>query len=160
LIIAAIAVVLAVVTHVGNEIHQEELLAHIDSSDEYNDYQVKKSANIQLELNADFIGLIYDRLPPADQAVADKKVADYKEQQKQNAEKGQKHKEEGDAHVQEASKLAKKASILDIGEIALQISVVLCSITILTGQRLFVRMGVCVAMTGALIALWVLFLMR
>ncbi|HTF44512.1 MAG TPA: DUF4337 domain-containing protein, partial [Terriglobales bacterium] len=160
LIIAAIAVVLAIVTHVGNEIHQDELLAHIDATDEYNDYQTKKTTNIQLDLNTDIIDLNYDRLSPVGQQKADKKLADYGEQKKQNAEKGEKHKEQGDEHVKEATTLARKASILDIGEIALQISVVLCSITILTEQRLFMRMGVCMALAGVLIAAWALLLIR
>ena len=154
LIIATIAVVLAFVTHLGNEIHQEELLAHIDATDAYNDYQAKKTANIQLDLNSDMIGLSYDRLSPTAQQAADKKLADYKEQTKQNTEKGEKHRDEGDDHVKEAATLAKKASVLDIGEIALQISVVLCSLTILTEQGLFVRMGVGVALAGAVVAAW------
>ena len=159
LIIAAIAVVLAIVTHLGNELHQDELLAHIDSADEYGDYQVKKSTNVQLGLNADIISLTYDRLSPAGQQMADKKLADYKEQAAQNVEKGEKRKEQGDDHVKEAATLARRAAVLDIGEIALQISVVLCSITILTEQALFVRMGVGVALTGVAIAAWALLLM-
>jgi hypothetical protein len=160
LIIAVIAVVLAVVTHVGNEIHQDELLAHIDATDEYSDYQTKKTANIQLDLNTDIIEQTYDRLSPAGQQKADKALADYKEQKKENTEKGEKHKDLGDEHVKEAATSARKASILDIGEIALQISVVLCSITILTEQKLFVRIGVCLAAAGVLIAAWAVFLMR
>ena len=41
-----------------------------------------------------------------------------------------------------------------MGEIALQIAIVLCSITILTEQRLFVVMGVITAAVGIAVALW------
>jgi hypothetical protein len=156
LIIAAIAVVLAIVTHLGNETHQDELLSHIDAADAYSDYQTKKTGNIQLDLNMDLIKLMYDRLSPAAQADATRKLSDYEAQKKQNEIKGDKHREEGDEHVGDAAKLARKASTLDIGEIALQISVVLCSITILTEQRLFVRMGISVALAGVLVAAWAL----
>jgi hypothetical protein len=156
LIIAVIAVVLAIVTHVGNEIHQDELLAHIDATDEYNDYQTKKTTNIQLDLNSDIINLNLDRLSPAAQQLATKTLADYAEQKKQNSEKAEKHKDLGDEHIKDAAKLARQSSILDIGEIALQISVVLCSITILTEQGLFVRLGVTVALAGVVIAAWAL----
>ena len=160
LIIAVIAVVLAIVTHVGNEIHQDELLAHIDANDEYNDYQTKKTANVQLALNTDIINLNYDRLSPYAQQLATKNLADYADQKKQNTDKGDKHREAGDEHVKDAALLARKSSILDIGEIALQISVVLCSITILTEQGLFVRMGVAVALAGVVVTAWALLLVH
>jgi len=47
-----------------------------------------------------------------------------------------------------------------LAEIGLQISVVLCSISILTEQKLFVRMGLVLAVAGVLIALWGFFLPR
>ena len=156
LIIATIAVALAFVTHAGNEIHQEELLTHIDSSDAYNDYQVKKAANLQFEMAEDNIELNYDRLSPAAQQKANAKLANYHQWTEENTGKAEKHKDEGDEQVKEAARLARKSGVLDIGEIALQISVVLCSITILTEQGLFARMGIGLALVGAAVAAWAL----
>jgi hypothetical protein len=160
LIIAAIAVVLAIVTHVGNEIHQDEILAHVDASDQYAFYQAKKERHAQLELQTDNLQLRFDSLSPSAQLMANKFRDDYVKESKRLEDEGKEIKAKGDDLLAESRQLAKKASILDIGEIALQISVVLCSITILTGQRLFMRMGVCVAVAGAFIAAWALLLMR
>jgi hypothetical protein len=60
----------------------------------------------------------------------------------------------GDDLMKEARRLELKSKVLDLGEIALQISIVLCSITILTEQRLFVAMGVVTAGVGIAVALW------
>jgi hypothetical protein len=53
----------------------------------------------------------------------------------------------------ESKHLEHRAGILDLAEIALQISIVLCSITILTEQRLFLHFGVGTALVGILVAL-------
>jgi hypothetical protein len=160
LIIAVIAVVLAIVTHVGNEIHQDEILAHVDASDQYAFYQAKKERRAQLELQTDNLQLRFDNLSPGAQALANQFRDDYVKESKRLADEGKEIQAKGDELLAESRKLAKQASILDIGEIALQISVVLCSITILTEQRLFVRLGVGVAITGVLIAAWALLSMR
>ena len=159
LIIAAIAVVLAIVTHAGNEIHQDEILAHVDASDQYNFYQAKKDRHAQLELQTDNLQLRFDNLSPGAQAQSNQFRDAYATEIKHLENDAKEIKAKGDELLGESRKLARKASILDIGEIALQISVVLCSITILTEQRLFVRLGVGVAMAGVLIAVWALFLM-
>lgn len=160
LIIAAIAVVLAIVTHVGNEIHQDEILAHVDASDQYAFYQAKKERRAQLELQTDSLQLRSGGLTPDVQALANQFRNSYATESRRLEDEGKEIKANGDELLAESRRLARKASILDIGEIALQISVVLCSITILTEQRLFVRMGVCVAAAGVLVAAWALLLMR
>ena len=160
LIIAAIAVVLAIVTHLGNEIHQDEILAHVDAADQYSYYQAKKDIRSRLELQSDNVRLLYDGLSATAKASADKLLARYGGDIERYATEGNEIKSKGDDLLAESRQLAKKASVLDIGEIALQISVVLCSITILTEQRLFVRLGIAVALAGGAVAVWALFLLR
>jgi hypothetical protein len=160
LIIAAIAVVLAIITASGHQLHNEEILTHVDAADQFSFYQAKKSRHAQLELSIDQIHLDYDRLSPSSQKEADKIVAGYEAEIKHLEEDGKEIKAKGDELIAESKRLAKKADVLDLGEIALQISVVLCSITILTEQFLFVRIGVCTAAIGLLTALWGVFLLQ
>jgi len=159
LIIAAVAVVLAFVTHAGNEIHQDEILAHVDASDQYAYYQAKKERRSQLELQVDQLHLHSGNFSPGAQVLADKLASDYTNESRRLDGEGKEIQARGDELLAESRRMAKKSSVLDIGEIALQISVVLCSITILTEQKLFVRMGVAVALAGAVVAAWALFLM-
>jgi hypothetical protein len=80
-------------------------------------------------------------------------IAGYVKQKTRLEAEGRAIQARGDDFMKEAARLQKKSNVLDLGEIALQISIVLCSITILTEQRLFVMMGVATALTGLLIAL-------
>jgi hypothetical protein len=156
LIIATIAVVLAIVTHIGNEIHQDEILAHVDASDQYAFYQAKKERHAQLELQLDELQLRADTFSPTALAAATKLRDSYTTESSRLVDEGKEIKAKGDELMAESQKLARKSSILDIGEIALQISVVLCSLTILTEQGLFVRLGIGVALTGVAVAAWAL----
>ncbi|HEY0258039.1 MAG TPA: DUF4337 domain-containing protein [Candidatus Methylacidiphilales bacterium] len=160
LIIAVIAVVLAIVTHVGNEIHQDEILAHVDASDQYAFYQAKKDRRAQLELRLDDLQLRAGTFTADAQALAAKFGDTYAAEVKHLDADGMEIKAKADDLLAESRHLARKASILDIGEIALQISVVLCSITILTEQSLFVRLGLGVAAGGVAISAWALLLMH
>jgi len=154
LIIAAIAVALAIVTHVGNETTNEKILAHVDASDAFAFYQAKKERHSQLDLQVDNLNLQFDRLSPAGQAQAAKLRDDYTAQIKHLEDDGKEIQAKGNELLAESKHLEKKGSFVELGEIALQISVVLCSITILTEQGLFVRMGLGTAALGIILAAW------
>ncbi len=160
LIIAAIAVVLAIVTHLGNETNNEKILAHVDASDQFAFYQAKKERHAQLELQVDNLHLQFDKLSPEAQAQGAKLLTGYEAQMKHLEDDGKEIKEKGDELLAESRRLQAKGTFIELGEIALQISIVLCSITILTEQNLFVRMGVISAILGALTAIWGVFLMH
>ena len=154
LIIAAIAVVLAIVTHLGNEANNEKIVAHVDASDQFSFYQAKKLHRSQLEVAVDQIKLEYDRLSAPAQAEADKHLASYDAEIKHLEDDDKEIKAKADELLLEAHHLEAKATYIELGEIALQISIVLCSITILTEQNLFVKMGVVAALAGVFFAVW------
>jgi hypothetical protein len=154
LIIAAIAVVLAIVSSAGHQAHSDEIVAHVDAADQYAFYQAKKDRSFALQLQIDSIHLQRDQLSPAAQAQADKLLSDDVAQQVKLTFDGKDIQGKGQAFLDEADRLARKAQILDVGEIALQISIVLCSITILTEQRLFAILGVLTAGIGMAVGLW------
>ena len=160
LIIAAIAVVLAIVTHLGNETNNEKILAHVDASDQFAFYQAKKGRHAQLDLQTDNLHLQFDKLSPEAQAQATKLLTGYEVEIQHLEDDGKKIKEKGDELLAESRQLQAKSTFIELGEIALQISIVLCSITILTEQNLFVRMGVISALLGALITICGIVLMH
>lgn len=148
LIIAAIAVVLAIVSSIGHDTQNEQILAHVDASDQYAFYQAKKDRSFAIDLALDNISL------HEGSAVPGKMIEGYKQQKAKLDSEGKAIQAKGKEFLDEAERLARKAWILDVGEIALQISIVLCSITILTEQRLFAVMGVITASVGVAVALW------
>jgi hypothetical protein len=154
LIIAAIAVVLAVVSALGHQTQNEEILAHVDGADQYAYFQAKKERGFALGLSADSIKLNLDRLSPAGREQAARVLAGYAQEQAKLDQDGGKIQATGKGYMDKAQLLSQKSRVLDLGEIALQISIVLCSITILTEQRLFVMMGVVTAGVGIAVSLW------
>jgi hypothetical protein len=154
LIIATIAVILAVVTATGHDTQNEQILAHVDASDQYAFYQAKKERWNALALATDNANLVADRLSPANAQKESAIVAGYASEQARLTDEMKGIQAKGDGLMEDARRLGIKAKVLGLGEIALQISIVLCSITILTEQRLFVGMGVVTAAVGVAVALW------
>ena len=152
LIIAVIAVVLAIVTHLGNETNNEKIVAHVDASDRFAFFQAKKQRITEFELQSDLIRLEFDRLSPAAQGDATRRLEEYGKKVESLKEESAKIQEEGHHLLEESQELHGKATFIELGEIALQISIVLCSITILTEQHLFARMGMGAALLGALLS--------
>ncbi len=154
LIIAVIAVVLAVVTHLGNETNNEKIVAHVDASDKFAFFQAKKQRITQFELQSDMVHLQFDRLSPEAQAVATRHLEEYGKKIETLKEESADIQSEGHHLLEESLHLHGKATFMELGEIALQISIVLCSITILTEQDLFVNMGMGTALLGSALAAW------
>ena len=160
LVIAIIAVILAIVSAYGHGIHQDEILAHVDAADQYAFYQAKKDRHEQLQLSTEAITLQRDKLSPDGQTEADRLLSSYATEEDKLDSDAQEIKTKGDDLLRESLYLSKRAYVFDLAEIGLQIAVVLCSISILTEQKLFVRMGVTLAIVGCLIAAWGIFLPR
>jgi hypothetical protein len=154
LIIATIAVILAVVSALGHETQNEQILAHVDASDQYAFYQAKKERCSSVDLADDFASLYADRLSPAGATLAAPLSAKHLAEKQRLTSEMKQIQVKGDDLMKEAKHLEQKSKVLDLGEIALQISIVLCSITILTEQRLFTVMGVVTAGVGIAVALW------
>jgi hypothetical protein len=154
LIIAAIAVVLAIVSSQAHETHNDEILAHVDGADQYAFYQAKKERHAALELSTDNLMLEREKLSAATQPQVDQLLTSYAAEMAHLDSDGKGIQAKGDELMAESKRLAQKAKVLDLGEIALQIAVVLCSISIITEQNLFVHMGGAVAGIGILVAIW------
>ena len=158
LIIAVIAVVLAIVSALAHETHNDEILAHVDAADQYSFYQAKKERRAELDLSVDQLRLDLDRFSPTNQTAATQLITAHQNETARLQAEGKDIQAKGDELMKESQQLAAKARVLDLGEIGLQIAVVLCSITILTEQNLFVRLGVGIAAVGVLVALSGMFL--
>jgi hypothetical protein len=154
LIIAVIAVLLAIVSSRAHETHNDEILAHIDAADQFAFYQAKKERHAALELSTDNLMLEREKLSAASQPQADELLTSYAAEMQHLDSDGKEIEAKGSELMAESKRLAQRAEVLDLGEIALQIAVVLCSISILTEQKLFVQMGCLVAGVGIAVAIW------
>jgi hypothetical protein len=144
LAISILAVLVAMVTVLGHRSHTEAVLAQSRAGDKWSEYQAQK-------IRADNTQTVIDLLrlqPSTDSAAVEKKVSEYtahiaKWNSQLASEQEEAHDLEAEVHHAEA-----QAGRFDLGEALLQISVVLCSITLFTRRRLYFFLGLGIGALG------------
>jgi hypothetical protein len=148
LTMAVLAVLVAVVSLMGHRAHTEEVVLQTKSTDQWAFYQAKNIRRHTDELFADLAAI----LPNADSAAGAKlrekysKEADhYKDEQKEI---------EGEARKLEDEVISerRRADRFDLAEVFLEIGLVITSITLLSGRRIFWGLGLVMGVVGMVVA--------
>jgi hypothetical protein len=154
LTMAVLAVLTAVVTLLGHRAHTEEVILQAKSSDQWAYYQAKNIREHEDDLFADFSA-----------AVANSDAGAMAKFREKSAQEGERYKHEKADIQDEARKLEGevatergRADRYDLAEVFLEIGLVITSITLLSGRRIFWLLGIllgvvglAVAVTGALV---------
>jgi hypothetical protein len=154
LTMAVLAVLVAVVSLLGHRAHTEEVVLQAKSSDQWAYYQAKNIREHEDTLVSDMAAIVANNDAAA--------TAKFREKYAQEAER---YKHEKADIQEEAKKLEnevamerRRANRYDLAEVFLEIGLVISSITLLSGRRIFWHLGivmgvvgVAVAITGALI---------
>lgn len=150
--IALIAVLLAFVSALGNEEDNEKIVNEIKASNHYAWFQAKR---IREALNT---GVIDQMKLEALGTPTEAQLEAMKKHEAKLKAKNDEYKTENEEIQRKAvgyeavAKFAsEKGDRYDRAELCLQIAVVLCSITLLTGQSVFFRCGVVIAVIGTVI---------
>jgi len=141
---AILAVLVAVVTLLGHRAHTEEVVLQAKASDQWAYYQAKNIRRHEDEIAADITAV-----QPTTDAAALGKVRDkysteaarYKDDQKEIEDKAR----EMEAEV---AKERNRADRYDLAEVFLDVGLVITSITLLSGRRLFWLAGIVLAVIG------------
>jgi hypothetical protein len=148
LTMAVLAVLVAVVSLLGHRAHTEEIVLQTKSTDQWAFYQAK---NIRRHNDEFFMDLT--SLTPASDAAA---VAKLREKYSQEAER---YKDEQKEIENEARKLESEFSVernradrFDLAEVFLEIGLVITSITLLSGRRMFWHLGMLLGVIGIVVA--------
>lgn len=156
--IAIIAVVMAIVSSYGKNAANDMIINEVKASNGYAWYQAKR---IRGALNDQAIGqLDLDLLGTPTDAQREAMGKLKKKLQEKNAEYKRENEDilkEADTTKAEAALAGKKNDAFDRAEIALQVAVVLCSLTLLTGSSVFSRAGVALAALGVVLAVMAFF---
>lgn len=145
---AVLAVMVAVVTLVGHRAHTEEVVLQAKSSDQWAYYQAKNIRRHEDEIVADVTSV-----QPTTDASALAKVREkysgeasrYKDEQKEIEDKA--HEMENEVGLEQ-----RRADHYDLAEVFLDVGLVITSITLLSGRRLFWYLGMSLGVVGAVIA--------
>jgi preprotein translocase subunit SecD len=148
LTMAVLAVMVAVVTLLGHRAHTEEVVLQAKSSDQWAYYQAKNIRRHEDEIFVDLAAVE----PTADAATSAKlhdkyagEAARYKDEQKEIEDKAREMEAEVDV-------VRKRADRFDLAEVFLEVGLVITSITLLSGRRLFWYLGMLLGVVGLVVA--------
>src|ERR1035437_4145390 len=148
LTMAVVAVLVATVSLLGHRTHTEEIILQNKVTDQWAYYQAKNIRRHNDELFADLTTVIASKDAEAAAKLHEKYRAEadrYKDDQK-----------ELDAKARELEKDAdltrRKADRFDLGEVFLEIALVITSITLLSGRRVFWHLGLLMGTAGIVVA--------
>ncbi len=148
LTMAVLAVLVATVSLLGHRTHTEEIILQNKVTDQWAYYQAKNIRRHTDELFADLTTIVASKDAEAAAKPNEKYRAEadrYKDEQK-----------ELDAKARELEKEAeltrRKADRFDLGEVFLEIALVITSITLLSGRRIFWHLGLLLATAGIVLS--------
>jgi len=145
---AVLAVLVATVSLLGHRTHTEEVILQNKVTDQWSYYQAK---NIRLhtdQLFADLAGIVTSKDAEASAKLQEKVRTEadrYKDEKKEIETKA--HELEQDFALTH-----RKADRFDLGEVFLEIALVITSITLLSGRRIYWHLGLVMAAGGIVIA--------
>jgi hypothetical protein len=148
LTMAVLAVLVATVSLLGHRTHTEEIILQNKVTDQWSYYQAKDIRLHTAEAFSDLAGVVAAKDADAAAKLQEKIRAEaehYKEDKKELQAKA--HELE-----QEFALTHRKADRFDLGEVFLEVALVITSITLLSGRRMFWYLGLLIASAGVLIA--------
>ncbi len=148
LTMAVVAVLLAIVSLLGHRAHTEETILQNQTSDKWAYYQAKNIRMHEDEIMADMASVMV--------ATDTQKGAQLRDKYTSEADRYRHDKSEIEAQAQELAKETdregRRADRFDLGEGFLEIALVVTSITLLSGKRLFWYSGVLFSVIGLVVA--------
>jgi hypothetical protein len=148
LTMAILAVLVAVVSLMGHRAHTEEVILQAKASDQWAFFQAKNIRGHEDKLFANLTAITTSSQAEALAKVREEYLQEserYKEDQKEIESEARKL--EGEVAVER-----KRADRYDLGEVFLEIGLVVTSITLLSGRRLFWYLGLVMGALGIVVA--------
>jgi len=148
LTMAVLAVCVAVVSLLGHRAHTEEVVLQAKASDQWAYYQAKSIREHEDVLFTELAGVV-----TSNDATAAAKVCQKFEQEAERYKhdkdeiKGEADKLEGEVILEQ-----RRADRYDLAEVFLEIGLVVTSITLLSGRRIFWHLGIVLGVVGFVVA--------
>jgi hypothetical protein len=148
LTMAVLAVLVAVVSLLGHRAHTEELVLQTKSTDQWAFYQAK---NIRRHNDEFFVDLT--SITPTTDAASLGKLREKYAQEAQRYKDEQKGIEEDARKLEgEVSTERNRADRFDLAEVFLEMGLVITSITLMSGRRIFWHLGIVLGVVGVILA--------
>jgi hypothetical protein len=144
LTMTVLAVLVAVVTVLGHRTHTEALLKQDKATDTWGEYQAKNTRSYNTTLADETMRV----MAISDKDTLQKTAKEHADHQKKWADELPKLKSEAEDLQNEVKQAEAKAIRFDMGEVLLEIGLVITSITLLTHKRLYWYMGMGFSVVG------------
>jgi hypothetical protein len=145
---AILAVVLAAITLLSHRAHTEELLLQSKATDQWAYFQAKNIRRHTYELFLDLLSVTN----PRDAEGAEKLKAKYSDEIKRYMGDLNDIQAEAQQFEREVLTQQHKADRFDLGEVCLEVALVLVSLTLLTRRKLFWQLGLLAGLIGLAVA--------
>ena len=146
---AILAVCVAIVSLMGHRMHTEELLDQNHATDQWAYYQAKDIRRHNYEMSLDLLALVEFKDQDHAAKVSDKYRAEAERYKKEETAIEDQAKE----FEAESARDQRKADRYDLGEVFLEIALVITSLALLTKNRLYWFLGLAGAFGGLAIAI-------
>jgi len=154
LTMAVLAVLVAMVTLLGQRTHIEQVIAQAKASDQWSYYQAKGFRHHNYEALSELLSA----LPSKDQAREEQSKETFLKQTERYRDEQKETEAEARKLEHEVRVAGHRANRFNLGQVFLSVALVITSITLLTGDRgywvmgiVFAALGVAVAATGFLV---------
>jgi len=145
---AILAVLVAVVSLLGHRAHTEEVLLQAKASDQWAYYQAKNIRGHNDKLFAALTAVVSGSNPEALAKVRE----DFQQESDRYQEEQNEIQKEARALEAEVATERRRADRYDLGEVFLEIGLVVTSITLLSGRRVFWHAGLLMGVIGLVMA--------
>ena len=146
---AILAVCVAVVSLMGHRMHTEELLMQNRATDQWAYYQAKNIRRHNYEMSLDLLALVEFK----DKTQADKVRAKYQSEVDRYTKEQAEIEEQAKDLEGESARAQRKADRYDLGEVFLEIALVISSLALLSKNRFYWFLGLLCGFAGLAIAL-------
>jgi hypothetical protein len=151
---SVLAVVLAVTTVMGERTHADAIIDQNLATDQWNDYQAHKIRSNDEELVTSLMSVV----ALSDKEAAAKKVKAYTDQIKKSTGEQSQLQAEGNALQAKVKVGEAQSDRYDLGEVLLEIGLVITSVTLLTRSRIYWYLGMVSSALGVAAAISALFI--
>jgi hypothetical protein len=145
---AILAVCVAIVSLMGHRSHTEELMMQNRATDQWAYYQAKNIRLHNYEMSIDVLSLIDFKDKEQAGKVREKYQGEIERYTKEQSEIEEKAKD----FENESAGAQRKADRFDLGEVFLEIALVISSLALLTEKRIFWFLGLAAGVTGMCVA--------
>jgi Domain of unknown function (DUF4337) len=141
---AILAVCVAVVSLLGHRAHTEELLFQNRASDQWAYYQAKNIRRHNYEMGVDLLSMVEFK----DKAQADKVREKYQKEAERYTKEQSEIEEQAKDLEKESALAQRKANRFDLGEVFLEIALVISSLSLLSRNRFYWFLGIASGIAG------------